>query len=98
MRKDDFEWDSEKARANLEKHGVSFDEATTVFSRWDHATWPDVPHSTNEDRFITIGLSERNRLLTVSHTDRDETIRIISAREATRAERRRYEETLHSSY
>jgi uncharacterized protein len=92
-----FEWDAAKSLANLKKHGVSFDEAATIFSDWNQATFADVFHSTNENRFITIGLSERLRLLTVSHTDRDEIIRIISARAATRAERRRYEEAIDNS-
>ncbi|MBV9495531.1 MAG: BrnT family toxin [Acidobacteria bacterium] len=95
---DRFEWDGAKAAANWRKHGVSFEEAATIFHDWNQGTWPDVLHSTNEDRFITIGLSERQRLLTVTHTDRDEIIRIISAREATRAERRRYEEDNDDSH
>jgi len=88
----DFEWDPGKAETNLRKHGVPFTEAGTVFGD-DHAiTVPDPDHSDEEDRYITIGWSNRRRLLMVSHTDRDEKIRIISARELTKTERKEYEE------
>jgi uncharacterized DUF497 family protein len=88
----DFEWDPSKAEINLRKHGVSFTEAGTVFGDELAITIPDPDHSKSEDRFITIGWSSQRRLLMVSHTDRDNRIRIISARELTKAERKAYEE------
>ncbi len=87
-----FEWDEAKAEENLAKHGVSFPEATTVFGDLLSATIPDPAHSVGEERFLTIGLSHQSRLLVVAHADRGDTIRIISARVATRAERKSYEE------
>jgi uncharacterized protein len=90
----EFEWDPIKAEASLRKHGVSFAEAATVFGDELSATIGDPDHSKNEDRFITIGLSNRQRLLMVSYTERNDRIRIISARELTQAERREYEETI----
>jgi hypothetical protein len=87
-----FEWDPRKARKNLKKHGVSFTEAGTVFGDDLATTVPDPDHSEDEDRFITIGWSGRRRLLMISHTDRDDHIRIISARELTPRERKAYEE------
>lgn len=87
-----FEWDPAKAEANFRKHGVSFDEAVTVFDDPLAITYIDPDHSESERREITIGASGRNRLLIVSHMDRRGTIRIISARKATRKERRIYEE------
>jgi uncharacterized DUF497 family protein len=87
-----FEWDSRKADANLRKHAVSFTEAGTVFGDNLAITVPDPDHSKNEDRYITIGWSDRRRLLMIAHTDRGERIRIISARELTRSERKAYEE------
>ncbi len=89
-----FEWDPAKAAANLRKHGVSFDEAETVFYD-DHALLLDDPgHSAREDRFILLGLSARPRVLVVVHCYREDpdTIRFISARPATRSERARYAE------
>jgi uncharacterized protein len=86
-----FEWDPAKAALNLAKHGVSFDEASTVFGDPLAGTIFDPQHSGEEPRFITIGLSTRRRLITVAHTERHDGIRIISARRATRRERRRYE-------
>jgi len=86
-----FKWDRRKANANRKKHGVSFEEATTIFGDPLSATIHDAVHSVNEDRFITVGTSINNRLLTVVHADLDDTIRIISAREATNAERKQYE-------
>jgi uncharacterized DUF497 family protein len=88
-----FTWDSKKATANSKKHGVSFEEASTSFGD-DHAiTGADPDHSVGEQRWITFGVSGRGRLLAVSHTEVDsDTIRIISARRATRAERKLYEE------
>jgi uncharacterized protein len=89
----EFEWDSAKADANLKEHGVSFDEATTVFRDTLSITIVDPDHSDSEDRFIDIGMSHRGQLLVVSYTERKDKIRIISARRATRAERKSYEET-----
>jgi len=88
----DFEWDPRKAEINLRKHGVSFTEAGTVFGDDLAITVPDPDHSDDEDRHITLGWSNRRRLLMVSHTDRGDRIRIISARELTKAERKEYEE------
>ena len=87
-----FEWDPAKAEANRRKHGIGFDEAATIFGDPISLTITDEQHSEAEPRFITIGSSVRSRLLVVVHTDRGEAIRIISAREATRRERRTYEE------
>ncbi len=87
-----FEWDPNKARSNLAKHGVSFDEASTAFRDALSITIGDPLHSEYEDRFVLIGASCRNRLLVVVHTERGDRIRIISARVATRQERIRYEE------
>lgn len=88
----EFKWDANKATANLKKHGVSFTEAVTVFGDPLSLTFPDPDHSVGESRYITMGLSSSRKLLIVAHTDRDNHIRIISAREATRRERRFYEE------
>jgi uncharacterized DUF497 family protein len=88
----DFEWDPRKAVINLRKHGVPFTEAGTVFGDDLAITVPDPDHTIEEDRYITIGWSDRRRLLMVSHTDRGNRIRIISARELTKAERKEYEE------
>jgi uncharacterized DUF497 family protein len=87
-----FEWDPRKARRNLRKHGIDFDEATTIFADTLSITIPDPDHSADEERWLTIGLSNRQRLLVVVHTEEEETIRIISARMADRLERRKYEE------
>ena len=89
----EFEWDPAKAEANLKDHGVSFDEATTVFRDTFSITISDPDHSDSEDRFIDIGVSHRMQLLVVSYTERQDKIRIISARQPTRAERKSYEET-----
>ncbi len=86
-----FEWDREKAKKNLKKHRVSFDEAMTVFYDPLSATFNDPDHSIDEERFITIGYSSRDHLLVVAHTEREKTIRIISARTATAHERKRHE-------
>jgi uncharacterized DUF497 family protein len=88
----DFEWNPRKAEINLRKHGVSFTEAGTVFGDDPAVTVPDPDHSKGEERYITIGWSNQRRLLMISHTDRDERIRIISARELTKTERKTYEE------
>jgi hypothetical protein len=87
-----FQYDPAKARRNLKKHSVSFDEALTVFYDPLAATLPDESHSGNESRFITIGLSARRRVLFVVHTEEPKGIRLISARLATATERRHYEE------
>ena len=87
-----FEWDETKAAANLGKHGVSFDEAATVFFDGLALTGNDPDHSRDESRYITFGMSSLGRLLTVSHTYRPGGIRLISARRVTRAERKLYEE------
>jgi len=89
----DFEWEPEKAIRNLAKHGVAFQEASTVFGDPFASTIPDPDHSRSESRFVTIGLSSLQRLLVVCHTDRGHRTRLISAREATRHERRLYEES-----
>ncbi len=88
----EFEWDSDKADRNLREHGVSFDEATTVFRDTLSITIADPDHSASEHRFIDVGMSHRGELLVVSYTEREDKIRIISARRATRAERKNYEE------
>ena len=88
----EFEWDPEKAASNLNKHGVGFPEAATVLRDPLSVTFFDPDHSEEEDRFITIGTSIDGRLIILSHTDRGEKIRIISARLATRRERKLYEE------
>jgi uncharacterized protein len=92
-----FEWDTRKARTNLEKHKISFEEAQTIFIDPLLVTFTDELHSEKEERFISIGLSMQERLLLVIHTERDETgeriiIRIISCRKATLSERKIYEE------
>ena len=87
-----FEWDPRKAKRSLTKHRVSFEEATTVFLDPLSATGDDPDHSDEENRSITVGLSSSGRLLTVSQTDRDDSIRIISARRSTKEEREIYEE------
>jgi len=87
-----FEWDNEKAAKNLAKHGVSFDEAETVFADPFAGIAPDPDHSERERREIAVGLSAAGRLLLVSFTERRESIRIISARELKPSERRLYEE------
>jgi len=85
-------WDSRKATGNLKKHKVSFEEATTALSDPLAITGADPDHSVGEPRWITFGFSNRQRLLAVAHTEEDDVIRIISARAATRPERRLYEE------
>jgi len=87
-----FEWDSVKATKNLRKHGVSFEEASSVFYDRLAVTGADPDHSEAEERLITFGMSSAGRLLVVSHTERGEAIRIINARIATQTERRIYEE------
>ncbi len=87
-----FEWDAQKAQRNLRKHSIDFNEASTVFVDTLSITIPDPDHSEDEERWLTMGLSSRRRLLVVVHTQEGETIRIISARLANRLERRKYEE------
>ena len=87
-----FEWGPGKAAENLAKHGVSFEEAATVFRDVLSATGADPDHSFDEERFVTFGVSTARRILAVAHTDRDDTIRIISARPVTPSERKIYEE------
>jgi uncharacterized DUF497 family protein len=87
----DFEWDDRKAEYNLQKHGVSFSEAATVFYDPLAITFDDPDHSNDEERFIVIGTSADGRLLIVAHTDRGNRIRIISARMLKPKERRLYE-------
>jgi uncharacterized DUF497 family protein len=87
-----FIWDDRKAARNLKKHGVAFEEASTALGD-DHAvTGADPDHSMGESRWITFGVSDRGRLLVVCHTDEGDIIRLISARPATRSERKLYEE------
>ena len=88
-----FEWDENKATANLLKHGVSFEEAATVFGDPLSDTFDDPDHSAEERRFVIIGMSEKGKMLIVAHTDDGDTVRIISAREPTRGERQFYEES-----
>ncbi len=87
-----IEWDPTKARINRRKHGVTFEEATTVFIDPLSSTIPDPLHSGDEERFIIVGQSIQQRLLVVVHTDRGDRIRIISARVANAHERKTYEE------
>jgi len=88
-----FEWDAEKAAQNRQKHGVSFEEASAVFGDVLSVTIHDAVHSTFEEtRFVTVGLSEKDRLIVVVHCERNERIRIISARRANKLEKQVYEE------
>ena len=88
-----FTWDTRKAAANLKKHGIEFREAATVFYDPLSATYPDPDHSEEEERFLTIGSSVHARVLIVAHTEESDTIRIISARMATKRELTFYEES-----
>ena len=88
----DFNWDDAKAESNERKHGVAFTEAMTVFADPLSVTGYDPHPADDEDRFLTMGMSVNGRLLLVSHTDRGDLVRIISAREATRRERKDYED------
>lgn len=88
-----FEWDRDKEAQNRRKHGVSFREAATVLGDPLSTTYPDLPHSDAEQRYITIGMTEGGKIVVVAHTQEEDTVRIISARGATRRERRFYEET-----
>ena len=88
----DFEWDPAKAQQNLEKHGVSFGEATSVFDDDLSSTVPDPDHSISENRFLTFGLSKQQNHLVVSFTERSGRIRLISARRMSRREIHAYEQ------
>lgn len=87
-----FEWDRKKAASNAKKHGISFEEASTIFGDERSLTIDDPGHSQLEKRFVTIGRSHRGRLLVVAHTERGDNIRVITARRAGRGERRTYGE------
>jgi uncharacterized protein len=87
-----FEWDPQKAKANIRRHRVSFEEAATVFGDRLSVTIDDPDPSLREQRFVTMGKSTAGALLVVAHTDREDIIRIISARRATRREQKSYEE------
>ena len=87
-----FEWDGRKAASNLKKHHVSFDEAVTVFYDPLAATFEDPDHSKDESRLVTVGCSAKGRLLVVCHVERGGRPRLISARRATRGERKRHED------
>jgi hypothetical protein len=87
-----FEWDPLKAEANIRKHGVTFDEASTVFGDPLNLLMADPDHSLDEERFLLLGMSNRRKLLVVAFAERPPRTRLISARRATRHERRRYEE------
>jgi uncharacterized DUF497 family protein len=87
-----IEWDPEKAKSNLRKHGISFEEAATALSDPMAATGADPDHSITEERYVTFGVSEIGRIVVVSHTEEHETIRIISARKASKGEKELYEE------
>ncbi|MBP7964670.1 MAG: BrnT family toxin [Caldilineaceae bacterium] len=89
----EFEWNEDKAKANLSKHGISFNEATTVFNDPFYVDFYDPDHSDDEDRYIMIGESQQRRLLVVSYTERRRKTRLISAREATKGEKETYEES-----
>ena len=86
-----FEWDIEKAKGNERIHGITFDEASTVFADPLSLTINDPLHSEKEERFILMGISHKNRMLIVVHTERGDNIRVISARRATKKERLYYE-------
>ena len=87
-----YEWDHEKAANNLEKHGVSFEEAATVFNDPLYIDFYDPDHSVDEHRYLIMGHSMAERLLIVSYTERDQVVRLISAREVTLSERKAYKE------
>lgn len=87
-----YEWDAKKAKRNRRKHRISFEDAATVFLDPLALTFPDPDHSLGEEREITIGLSSRRGVVFVSHCQREDSVRVISARKATRGERKQYEE------
>ena len=88
-----FEWDSNKVASNKSKHGIIFEEASTVLADFQSITISDPLHPGNEERLATIGLSEKQRLLVEVHTESDNVIRLISARQAVAHERKRYEQS-----
>jgi uncharacterized protein len=88
----EFEWDPEKAAANIKRRRISFSEAGSVLEDPLSTTFPDEAHSEEEMRFLTIGASRRGRILVMAHTERNDTVRIMSARRATRREREFYEQ------
>jgi hypothetical protein len=90
--KTNFEWDPDKADKNISKHDVDFNEASSVFDDPMFISFLDEEHSIEEERYITLGLSDRGRLLLVAHAERDDRIRIISARKATKNEEKFYQE------
>lgn len=90
-----FEWDEAKAKSNLKKHKVRFEEGKTIFNDPFLFTFPDNVHSTNEERFINIGISACGHILVLTHTERKDKIRIINCRKVTARERRFYEEGTH---
>jgi uncharacterized DUF497 family protein len=87
-----FEWDIKKAQINIERHGISFKEASTIFADPLSDFFYDSDHSVDEDQYLAIGLSEFNNVLVVVFTEKDDIIRIISARKATKKERKHYED------
>lgn len=87
-----FEWDENKAQSNVAKHSVAFEEAATVFADDNSLTIDDPEHSVNEKRFVTIGISAHKKILVVVYTERNDKIRIISARQASKKERKQYQE------
>lgn len=87
-----FEWDKNKADKNIGKHRISFDEAKTIFDDPLYVDFYDVDHSAEEERYLIVGKSNRGKLLIVSYAERQDSVRIISAREVTRSEREAYEE------
>ncbi|MEL4895402.1 BrnT family toxin [Crocosphaera sp. Alani8] len=87
-----FEWDENKAKQNLSKHGVSFEEAKTIFDDPLYVDFYDPDHSDNEERYLMVGQSNRGRILILSYTERGNRIRLISAREVTPNERKTYEQ------
>jgi len=87
-----FEWDPQKAKSNLQKHQVDFEEASSIFNDLQFISFLDDEHSQDEERYISIGLSNKLRILMVAHTERNNKIRIISARKATENEKKFYQE------
>jgi hypothetical protein len=87
-----FEWDAEKARQNVDKHGISFEEVVTAFGDPLSVTVSDPDHSDSEERQLLLGMSRRSRLVVVAFTERGDRLRIITARLASRREKRKYEE------
>jgi uncharacterized DUF497 family protein len=92
----EFEWDSNKSEVNIRKHGISFEEATSVFKDILSFTYDDETHSHSERRYATLGISDQGNVLVVDHTMRDERVRIINAREATPREKKWYEKEKHN--